>query len=81
MKDCVNKKNEGKVKKMTLSGYYQALPDISPRLAFVRKVAKEAGVTEVSVVGWCKGRKPHKYEHVICLAKHSGIKPEDLWER
>lgn len=81
MKDLLNKKNEGKVKKITLQGYYNSLPNVSPRLAFVRKVAKETGATEVSVVGWCKGRKPHKYEHVIALAKHSGIKPEDLWER
>lgn len=76
-----NNKKLGKVKKITLSGYYESLPNVSPRLAFVRKVAQEAGCSEMSVVGWCKGRKPHRYEHVMALSKATGIKPEDLWER
>ena len=70
-----------KMKKMTLSGYYESLGTLSPRTAFIRNLAKEAGCTEVSVVNWCKGRKPHKYEHVTALSKATGIKPEDLWER
>ena len=77
----LNKKKSEKIKKMTLSGYYESLSNLSPRLIFVRQVAKEAGCTDMSVVGWCKGRKPHKYEHVMILSKVTGIKPEDLWER
>lgn len=78
--DVKNKENVEKFSKMTLSGYYENLSKESPRGLFVKRVAKEAGVTETAVVGWCKdGRKPHKYEHVVILSKYTGIKPEDLW--
>ena len=77
--DLLNKKKTEKIQKMTLSGYYESLKKVSPRTEFIRKIANEVGCSEMSVVGWCKGRRPHKYEHVIALSKATGIKPEDLW--
>ena len=79
--DCKNKEKSDNLKKITLEGYYNGLPTIAPRTAFIRKVVSMTGVTEPTVVNWAKGAKPQKYEHVIALSKVTGIKPEDLWQR
>lgn len=71
-----------KKKKMTLKGYYEAIPlHSAPRKAFIRRVMEECGVSEQTVRNWCLyGIQAQSREHVKALSRLTGIKEENLWE-
>lgn len=70
-----------KVRKITLKGYFEALPmRKSPRKDFVSEVAERCGVSEQTVRNWCiYGMKPQDFRHVKILSEITGIREEDLW--
>lgn len=70
-----------KRKKMTLKGYYEAIPlHSAPRKEFMLRVAEKCGVSEQTVRNWCiYGMRPQDFTHVKILSEMTGIKAEDLW--
>ena len=68
--------------KMTLLGYYNALPPRTfPKTAFIDEVADRCGVDPVSVRNWIEGRnKPKNEEHLKVLVELTGIPEEELWQ-
>lgn len=66
--------------KTTLKGYADSLAKTSPWVSFYKEVMKRTGATQPTVVGWCNGRKPQKFEHILVLSEITGIKPENLWK-
>ena len=79
METC--KREVEKTAKLSLKGYYEALPrPVPPKTEFIRRVAERCGVDMVSVRNWCLyGVKPSKQEHIDILVEMTGIKEEDLW--
>ncbi len=77
-----SKKEEEKKEKMTLKGYYNALPmRKSPRKDFVREVCARCSVSEQTVRNWCiYGMKPQDFRHVRILSEITGIGEDDLWK-
>lgn len=77
-----NKKKSGKMKKITLKGYYKNLPEGTfPKRDFVNEAAVDCKVSTATVRNWIDGRtKPDNPEHVKYLSKKTGIPVEDLWK-
>ena len=73
---------ERKIRKMTLKGYFAALPlHNSPRKDFIKEVSGRCGVSEQTVRNWCLyGIKPQNFMHVKVLSEMTGIQEEDLWQ-
>lgn len=81
----MSERNEEKSKKMpklTLRGYYLALPNAShPKTDLINEIAIEAGVSAATVRNWVKyGMRPQNKEHIDILVSKTGIPAEDLWE-
>ena len=70
-----------KREKMTLKGYFSALPKRkSPRKEFIEEVVRRCGVSEQTVRNWCiYGMKPLDFHHVKVLSEMTGIMEDDLW--
>lgn len=77
-----NEENPKKMPKMTLRGYYVALPNAShPKTDLINEIAIEAGVSHATVRNWVKyGMRPQNREHIEILVRKTGIPAEDLWE-
>lgn len=74
-------RNCEKNKKMTLKGYYEALPlRNAPRKDFIQMVSERCAVSEQTVRNWCiYGMKPQNHEHVKALSSITGISEDELW--
>jgi len=74
-------KMEEKSQKMTLRGYYRALPEAThPKSDFITRIQSECGVSFTTARNWVMGvTKPYNPEHVKKLSEMTGIKPENLW--
>lgn len=71
-----------KFPKLSLKGYYNALPERSaPKTDFLREIVTKCdGVTETTARNWCLyGIRPKKAEHRRVLSELTGIREEDLW--
>ena len=68
-------------KKITLRGYYDALPLAEhPKTEFVNEVIRRTGVSSATVRNWIfYGIKPANNEHVKILSEITGIPQESLW--
>ena len=67
--------------RMTLLGYYNALPPRTfPKTQFVEDVAARCGVDEASVRNWFMGRnRPKTDEQKEVLSQMTGIPVNELW--
>lgn len=70
-----------KVKKMTLRGYYDSLPEASyPKKEFVKEVMRRTGMSDSAVRMWIKyGMRPANPQHRLVLSDMTGINEDDLW--
>ena len=68
---------------MTLKNYYERLErETPPKTAFVKEIAEDCQVTEVTVRNWISyGIKPRDEAHIEILERRTGIKREDLWDK
>lgn len=83
MKELEDTREGGKKsQKMTLRGYYDALPSSShPKTEFVNGIAQRAGVSTATVRNWIAyGMRPNNPEHVQILSEVTGIPAEELWD-
>lgn len=76
------KRMEEKNKKMTLKGYYDALPfKVCPKTAFVVEMAMKCNVSTNTVRNWIQFKmKPSNPEHCKILSEATGIPVEELWQ-
>lgn len=70
-------------RKMTLQGYYEALPDAEyPKTNFINSVVSKTGVSAATVRNWIfYGMKPANENHIEVLVEITGIPAEKLWEK
>ena len=74
--------------KITLKGYYQALPErVSPKLQMLEEIQRRCEkltgklVTMTTLRNWVLyGIKPQEPLHIQAISEVTGIKEEDLWE-
>lgn len=66
---------------MTLRNYYERLErETPPKTAFVKEIAEECQVTEVTVRNWISyGIKPKDEKHIEILSKKTNIPIDELW--
>ena len=78
MGNTFNKKSQ----KMTLQGYYAALPSsVSEKKNFINEVIFRTGVTSNTVRNWVHyGMRPSNPEHIKVLVELTGIPEDELWE-
>lgn len=76
------KQNLGADEKMTLLGYYNALPPRRfPKTEFVEDVAERCKVDVASVRNWIMGRnKPKEDWQLAILVEITGISADRLWQ-
>ena len=77
-----NEESAAKVRKMTLKGYYNSLPNSThPKTDLVNSIAVEAGVSVATVRNWIiYGMHPQDRKHIDVLVKKTGIPADSLWE-
>lgn len=78
MAKSFNKKDS----KMTLKGYYDALPEPTvPKREFVLEIMQKCHVVETTAFNWISGRtRASDPRHLAVLSQITGIKQEDLWQ-
>jgi hypothetical protein len=82
MKEVRNQKETGgKVRALTLKGYYLGLPSPTyPKQDFIQDIAKKCNVSTTTVRNWIMyGFKPEKIEHIQILSQTTGIPMDELW--
>ncbi len=72
-------KTMGKTK---LGEYYDSISNVvAPKSEFVRAIAQECNVNEMTVRGWIKGRTiPREDRYLEVLSKHTGIEIKNLFK-
>ena len=70
------------MKKTKLGEYYDNISNVvAPKSEFVRAIAQECNVNEMTVRGWIKGRTlPSEDRYLEVLSKHTGIEIKNLFK-
>lgn len=75
--------NKSESRNLTLAGYYNGLKrPPSPKLEFIKDIAENCGVNQLTVRNWIQGRNlPSNPEHKTYISEITGIPVEQLWNK